>query len=113
MDVLAQENEIALLMEQVRVHRDAAFLYGNILIPQYSEEIYDLCAAAIRREAERINNRKDYQMLCRRLCSLVDFGGAEAVQTLIRELRQAYPRRKALWEELEQVECRIEKRQKA
>lgn len=113
MDVLAQENEIALLMEQVRVHRDAAFLYGNMLIPQYSEEIYDLCTAAIRREAERINNRRDYQMLCRRLCSLVDFGGTEAVQVLIRELRQAYPRRKALWEELEQVERRIEKRQKA
>ena len=39
MGILAQENEIALVMEQVRVHQNTAFLYGNMLISQYSEEM--------------------------------------------------------------------------
>ena len=110
MDILAQENETVLLMEQVRAHQDAVFLYGNMLTPQYSEEIYALCAAVIRREAERINGRKDYQMLCRRLRSLAGFGGTAEAQALIHELRQAYPRRRALLEELEQVEREVRKR---
>ena len=86
------------------------FLYGNILIPQYGEEIYSLCAAVIRREAEHINGRKDYQMLCRRLRSLAGFGGTAEAQALIHELRQTYPCRRALLEELEQVEREARKR---
>ena len=109
MDILAEENELALLMEQVRVYRDAVFQHGAVLAPRYGEEIYGLCAAAIRQVAKRIDNRKDYQRLCGLLRSLVRFGGIGEAQELIQELRQAYPRRPALWEELEQVEREIKK----
>ena len=107
MDILAEENELALLMEQVRVYRDAVFRHGAILAPQYGEEIYGLCAAAIRQAAKRINNRKDYQNLCGLLRSLVRFGGTGEAKKLIQELRQTYPRRPALWDELGRVEQEI------
>lgn len=93
MDILAEENELALLMEQVRVYRDAVFQHGAVLAPRYGEEIYGLCAAAIRQVAKRIDNRKDYQRLCGLLRSLVRFGGTGEAKELIQELRQAYPRR--------------------
>lgn len=52
MDILAEENELTLLMEHVRIYRDAVFQHGAVLSLQYGEEIYDLCAAAIRQVAK-------------------------------------------------------------
>ena len=111
MEILARENENALLMEHLRVYRDMVFQYGGILACQYGEEIYGMCSAVIRQTAKRIGNRKDYQRLCGLLRSLIEFGGTAAARTLIRELRQAYPRRPALLEELEQAEREISARQ--
>jgi hypothetical protein len=112
MEILSQEGEVALLMEQVRVYRDAVFQYGGILAVQYGEEIHTMCVAAIRQVAKHwLNNRKDYQTVCGLLRKLVEFGGIAEAKSVIHELQQAYPRRKALWEELEQVECAIEKKQ--
>ena len=113
MEILAQENEAALLMEQVRVYQDTVFQYGGILASQYGEEICEMCSAVIRQTAKRIDNRRDYHNLCELLCSLVDFGGIAAAQTLIAELHQAYPRRPALWDEMERVERRIREKQEA
>lgn len=114
MEILSQESETALLMEQVRVYRDAVFQYGGVLAAQYGKEIFTMCAAAIRQVAKhRLSNRKDYQSVCGLLRKLVGFGGAAEAQTLILELRQTYPRRTALWEELEQVEREIRKELKS
>lgn len=111
MAVLAQENETALLMEQVRIYRDAVFQYGAVLAPQYGREVCAMCATAVRQVAKhRLNNRKEYQTVCGLLRQLVGFGGSDEAQSIITELRQAYPRRKALWEELELVEREIGKR---
>ena len=101
-------------MEQVRVYRNAVFQYGGVLAAQYGKEIHTMCEAAIRQVAKhRLNSRKDYQTVCGLLRQLVGFGGSAEAQSIITELRQAYPRRTALWEELEQVEREIGKRQKS
>lgn len=50
------------------------------------------------------SNRKHYQQLCGLLQSLIKFGGSRSAQILINELREAYPCRPALLEELERVE---------
>ena len=114
MEILSQEGEAALLMEQVRVYRNAVFQYGGVLAAQYGKEIHTMCEAAIRQVAKhRLNSRKDYQTVCGLLRQLVGFGGSAEAQSIITELRQAYPRRTALWEELEQVEREIGKRQKS
>jgi len=112
MEVLAQENETALLMEQVRLVPEAVFRYGSMLAPQYGEEVYSLCAGVIRQTAKRVQNRKDYKGLCDLLRLLVNFGGKTEAQMLIGELREAYPRRPALWDELEKVEQEGQKKSK-
>ena len=66
----------------------------------YRKEIFDLCAAVIREQAKRFNNRKEYQKLCASIESLADLGGYAEAQALIVELRQSYPRRPALLDEL-------------
>lgn len=107
MEILARENEVDLLMEQVRCYRDEVFHYGALLAPQYGKEVYSLCAGVIREVSKRPRDRKDYKRVCELLRALADFGGAAEAKTLIGELRQAYPRRPALWDELEKVERKI------
>lgn len=109
MNLLAKEGEAALLMEQVRLSPGSVFQYGAALAPQYGEEIFDLCSAMIRRESENVGNRKDYQNLCAMLYFLADFGAAAEVRKLIGELRQRYPRRPALIDELGKIERKISK----
>ena len=107
MDILKEECETDLLMEQVRLNPNTVFQYGDMLAPQYGDESFSLCSDAIRKASKGINNRKDYRRLCQLLQSLVKFGGSRYAQVLINELREAYPRRPALLDELSQVECSI------
>lgn len=104
MEILKGEGETDLLMEQVRLHPDKVFQYGDVLAPQYGDEVFGLCSSAIRKTSKRISNRKHYQRLCELLQSLIKFGGSGYAQILIDELYEAYPRRPALLEELERVE---------
>ena len=104
MEILKEEGEIGLLMEQVRLHPDTVFQYGDVLASRYGDEVFNLCSSEIRKASKEISNRKHYQRLCELLRSLVKFGGSRDAQTLIHELRVAYPRRPALLEELERVE---------
>lgn len=112
MEILKGEGEIGLLMEQVRLHPDMVFQYGDVLVPQYGDEVFNLCSGAIRKASKGISNRRHYQRLCELLQSLIEFGGSRYAQILIHELREAYPRRPALLEELERVERGISKRTK-
>lgn len=58
----------------------------------------------IREQAKRSSNRKEYQKLCALIESLAGFGGYAEAQALVAELRQDYPRRSALLDELMQIE---------
>ncbi len=107
MEILARENEADLLMEQVRYYQDEVFLYGALLAPRYGKEVYSLCACVIREVSKRLQNRKDYKRVCELLRMLADFGGTAEAKALIGELRQAYPRRPALRDEMEKVERMI------
>ncbi|BDF71408.1 hypothetical protein CE91St41_13650 [Oscillospiraceae bacterium] len=110
MRILAREAEVELLMEQVREAPDSVFTYVKLLAKQYPEQVFTLCVSQIRTAAERAQNRRDYQKLCALLSKLADFGGAAEARRLIIELREAYPRRRAMQEELDYVERQIVKR---
>lgn len=97
------EGETTLLMEQVRLFPETVFQYGGMLARKYAEEVVELCAAVIRKQAERASNRKEYRNLCGLLEALAGFGGQAESKALIAELRQTYPRRPALLEELGRV----------
>lgn len=104
MEILKGDGETDLLMEQVRLQPDTVFQYGDVLAPQYGDEVFGLCSSEIREASKGISNRKHYQRLCELLRSLIKFGGSRYAQILINELYEAYPRRPALLEELERVE---------
>lgn len=91
-------------MEQVRLYPETVFQYGCTLAQLYRKEIFDLCAAVIRERAKRSSNRKEFQKICALIESLAGFGGYAEAQVLVAELRQDYPRRPALLDELMQIE---------
>ena len=92
-----------LLMEQVRLDPKSVFRYGDILAAQYQEEVYQLCTAAIREDSEQAGNRREYRALCGLVKLLAGFGGQAEAKEMIVELRQRYPRRPALLDELGRV----------
>lgn len=103
MELLKLEGETAILMEQVRLCPEMIFRYGDVLVHPYRNDVYGLCISEIRENAKRSHNRKDYRRLCDLLRTLVKFGGTAETKALISELRQSYPRRPALLDELERV----------
>ena len=103
MEILKLEGEIPLLMEQVRLNPESAFRYGAVLAPQYREEVCKLCTAVIRKEAEQAGSRREYQALCSLIRSLAELGGQAVAKTVVAELRQKHPRRRALMDELGRV----------
>ena len=103
MEILKLEGEVPLLMEQVRLNPKSVFCYGDVLTVQYREEVYRLCTAVIRKVSERAGNRREYRALCGLIKSLADFGGQAEAKAMIAELRQRYPRRPALLDELGRV----------
>lgn len=103
MEILNLEREVPLLMEQVRLDPKSVFRYGDILAAQYQEEVYQLCTAAIREDSEQAGNRREYRALCGLIKLLAGFGGQAEAKAMIAELRQRYPRRPALLDELGRV----------
>lgn len=112
MEILKLEGETALLMEQVRLYPETVFQYGDMLVQKYADEVVDLCTAVIRKQAEHASNRKEYRKLCGLLEALAEFGGQVESKALIAKLRQAYPCRPALMEELERAERTVAKENK-
>lgn len=103
MELLKLEGETALLMEQVQLCPEMVFRYGDVLVHQYKNNVYELCISEIQENAKHSNNRKDYRRLCDLLQTLAKFSGTAEAQQLIDELRRDYPRRLALLDELERV----------
>lgn len=108
--ILDQKGEKALLMERVRLYPEWVFRYGGALFSEYSGEICALCAERICKDAENAGDRKAYQRACKLIQMLAEFGGTEEVTRLIAELRQGYPRRRAMQDELVQVERKISRK---
>ena len=48
--------------------------------------------------------RSDYQRVCKKILALDQFGGSAEAREIIGKLRQAYPRRPALHDELNRAE---------
>lgn len=103
MEILKLEGEVPLLMEQVRLDPKSVFRYGDVLAVRYREEVYSLCMAVIRKDSERAGNRREYRALCGLIKSLAGFGGQAEAKAMITELRQKYPRRPALLDELRRI----------
>lgn len=107
MDLLEREQETALLMEQVRLQPAMAFRYGGALVPAYGEEFCGICAVGIREHAKAAGNRREYRVVCDLIGALAKWGEQAEAKRLIQELRQTYPRRTALRDELQRLERKL------
>ena len=70
---------------------------------RYPEELAELYAREIRKELERRTGRKHYQEACRYIRRMKKLGEDKQADELVEELKQKYPQRRALLEELEKI----------
>lgn len=73
------------------------------LTKDYAQELVQLYSERLVNYVERNMGRNHYQTACRYLRRMKKLGGNEKVNELIEHLRLAYPKRKALLEELNRV----------
>lgn len=86
-------------MNYLSVKRKASYMQ----LRDYSNEIIDMYAAGIIKYMEGSVGRKHYQSACRYLRRMIKLGGREKVNNTISILREKYPQRRVLMEELNNV----------
>lgn len=77
--------------------------YVEYLIGDYSDEIIDLYAVAVKKYMEDNIGRGHYQNICRYIRRMIKLGGRDNANELLAYLRKEYPKRKALLEELNMI----------
>ena len=77
--------------------------YSEYLISNYSGEIINLYAVAVKKYMEDNIGRGHYQSICRYIRRMIKLGGRDESNDLIAYLRKEYPKRKALLEELNMI----------
>lgn len=77
--------------------------YEKYLSKDYSNEIVDMYADGIMKYIDENVGRKHYQSACRYLRRMIKLGGRDKANSTISILREKYPQRRALLEELDQV----------
>ena len=77
--------------------------YEKYLSSIYSNELAILYASAIEEHLENNVGRNHYQTACRYLRRMIKFGEREQANNTISKLRENYPNRRALMEELNKV----------
>lgn len=77
--------------------------YEKYLSKDYSNAIVDMYADGIMKYLDENVGRKHYQSACRYLRRMIKLGGRDKANSTISMLREKYPQRRALLEELDQV----------
>ena len=103
---LAAEGLYEWLMDEVEA--DGCYVLGGYeqaLAERFPQRVLDLYLASLEDWRTRPgNSRKSYQALARHLCHIKGLrGGEKKVQRFVAELRELYPRRRALLDELSRV----------
>ncbi|MFU1795238.1 hypothetical protein ACM1RC_15330 [Paenibacillus azoreducens] len=101
--VLVEEGETSRLMEYVRKNKWSVLQYYPHLVGDYAEEVFLLFTQIITEEAANSTNRKEYQKVCKKIRSLIKAGGAVPAGEVIEQLRNDYPYRPALLDELGKI----------
>lgn len=105
--VLVDEDEKELLLGSISEKPADLFYYGNILVKDYPDEIFKLCADDIREKCSQATDRRLYKKVCKDLLQLIKWKGSPMARELIEEFKAKYPRRPALLDELQKVEKKL------
>ena len=105
--VLISENEKKRLLEDVMENPYDLFCYGKYLVKEYPEQIYELCYKEISESCAQAKDRREYKKITKNIAQLIKWKGNDTAKSLIEELKQRYPRKPALLDELEKVEKKL------
>ncbi len=109
MALLSQENELELLLDQIKKHKSYIADYGKQLAAQYPDEAYQLFEEYIFDQAGQAKDRRTYRQVCAHFKKLAEAGATLQARTIIARLSQRYPRRTAMLEELARLEQKLNK----
>lgn len=102
--ILIAENEKKRLLDDVLENPYDLFYYSKFLVKDYPEQVYELCDKVIRDNCAQARDRRGYKKVTKQILQLIEWNGNDKAKELIIELKQAYPRRPALLNELGKVE---------
>ena len=95
------------MLEDVKEDASDLFSYGEYLVEDYPEQIYELCYNLIRNNCAEAKDRREYKKVTSQIKQLIKWKGTEKAKILIEELKQIYKRRPALLDELSKAEKKI------
>lgn len=105
--VLVEENEKELLLKAVSENPYNLFYYGQFLVKDFPNEMYDLCASYIREKCSQATDRRLYKKVCKDLQQLIKWKGKTTAKMLVEEFKETYSRKPALLDELQKVEKKL------
>lgn len=105
--VLIAEHEKERLLGDVLGNPYDLFYYGKFLVKDYPEQIYELCYKEIKNHCAQAKDRREYRKITKQISQLIKWKGINEAKNLIVELKQTYPRKSALLDELEKVEVKL------
>lgn len=104
--ILKEEEQYDALLEQVRGFSSFWQLdrYEDVLKPLFPQELLELSASIVRKEAQEVGKRSHYHELVRRLRRMRKYpGGIEVVRTIVAEWKAQYKNRRAMQDELSRL----------
>ena len=105
--ILISENEKKRLLDDVMENPYDLFYYGKYLVKEYPEQVYELCYKEISESCAQAKDRREYKKITKNIAQLIKWKGNDTAKFLIEELKQRYPRKPALLDELEKVEKKL------
>ena len=105
--ILISENEKKRLLDDVMENLYDLFYYGKYSVKEYPEQVYELCYKEIRESCVQAKDRREYKKITKKIAQLIKWKGKDTAKLVIKELKQTYPRRPALLDELEKVEKKL------
>lgn len=112
LEILSTEGETRRLLDVLRIHPSSVFDYGKRLSAEFPKETYELCLDEIRKQTAEADNRIKYKKVCGIIKKLFEFGGITETVSVIGELKEKYPRRPAMLEELDFLAAKLAKKKK-
>lgn len=102
--ILVEEHEFKKLLDYVRQNPSSLILYYNYLIPEFSNEVYDIFRGYILETASKATSRKDYHVVCSIIKKLSNAGGEDAANEIIDMLMTKYNHKPAFKDELQKIQ---------
>lgn len=102
-DILIEEKEFAKLLAYCQQSPSRIYTYSTYLKEEFSEEVKALFYQDIQKQAITVANRSDYQILRNALQQFQQAGYETEVKEITEQLKEMYPRRTALHEELRKI----------